>query len=151
MDGNNSQAANELGVMLARRGRVNEAHNVFVQAAQVRPDPATLNNLAVVQQHLGDTTSAQLTSQRAAALAASDPHRYSSQRLGGIQWVDNATFGKLGNQELSVASMYPAASNSVPQTLEPTPAPTVAKPTRPPVAPSPARTASRRKSGVWDF
>ncbi len=52
VDPRNNPAANELGVMLARAGKVNEAHTVLASAAMVRPTPALLNNLAQTKRML---------------------------------------------------------------------------------------------------
>ena len=46
IDQRNNPAANELGVMLARAGKIDQAHDVLAAAARVRPTPTLLNNLA---------------------------------------------------------------------------------------------------------
>ena len=54
----NFLAANELGVLLTRYGRLKEARTIFEQAVAVSDAPTTWRNLAAVCERLGDTTKA---------------------------------------------------------------------------------------------
>jgi tetratricopeptide (TPR) repeat protein len=57
-DSQNAAAANELGVLLAKRGRHSEAKAWLQHSAALLPDAAAYHNLAVVCDALGDAQSA---------------------------------------------------------------------------------------------
>lgn len=67
-DSTNYPAANELGVMLAKGGRLAEARDALQLSVNIQPTLAGLQNLARVQEKMGDTHGAQITSARAQAL-----------------------------------------------------------------------------------
>ena len=54
-DPNNARAANELGVLLARDGRFEEARDWLRHSARLKSQPETWHNLAVVYGRLGQT------------------------------------------------------------------------------------------------
>ncbi len=58
IDPRNASAANELGVMLAGRGRLREAAALFERSVSAVPTPAALENLATVYEQLGDPRAA---------------------------------------------------------------------------------------------
>lgn len=90
----NGRAANELGVMLARRGRLQDARNVLQQAA--RTEPTALINLSKVYGRMGDGRRSQQFAQQAQMVAARNPGVFQSGPASGVRWVDNTTFVKDG-------------------------------------------------------
>ncbi|MBM4091812.1 MAG: hypothetical protein FJ276_20650 [Planctomycetes bacterium] len=56
VDPTNHRAANELGVLLARFGQLEDARRVLQQSVAVCPEPEAWHNLSVVHQRLGETT-----------------------------------------------------------------------------------------------
>ena len=66
----NYLAQNELGVLLARYGRYQDACRILEQATQVHPLPATWQNLAVVYRELGLAERSEHADQQAQQLAA---------------------------------------------------------------------------------
>ncbi len=96
---NNAQAANELGVMLARRGRWRESYRALMKANEVAPTAASLTNLAKVEQQLGNAMGARYAAQQAIQLREVESQQPSG-RPGGIQWVDNATFNRTGSSDV---------------------------------------------------
>lgn len=90
VDPNNGRAANELGVMLARRGRLQEARNMFVQA--VSSQPTAVLNLSKVYRQLGDVHRAQQCTRQAQMIVAKNPAAFSRGPESGVRWVDHTTF-----------------------------------------------------------
>jgi len=48
-------AANELGVLLARHGRLSQAKAALLHSVKIEPQPAAWRNLAIVHHHLGES------------------------------------------------------------------------------------------------
>lgn len=92
VDADNYQAANELGVLLARCGRAADARNVLAHAAKPGGDPVVWHNLAVVYQQLGDTARAQQATQqwRQELSQRSDPA--GAHQSVDVRWVDPRQF-----------------------------------------------------------
>lgn len=86
----NGRAANELGVMLARRGRWQDARNVLHEAA--RSEPTALINLSKVYGRLGDNRRSQQFAQQARMVASRNPAAFQRGPASGVRWVDNTTF-----------------------------------------------------------
>gem|GEM_PF-1661515 len=59
-DPNNALAANEMGVLLARYGRLKASRELLLYSLRVAPLPATWHNLSVVHARLGERELAQL-------------------------------------------------------------------------------------------
>ena len=89
-DRRNYQAANELGVLLARYGRLPEARGVLLHGLSQRSQAAGWHNLAVVHQRLGES--------ELAARARYEWRRSGGQRqspmAASIQWVEPAAFAR---------------------------------------------------------
>lgn len=150
----NGRAANELGVVLARRGRLDEARQVLEHGIKTEPNPLAMANLARVYQHLGQPRAAQaiehqLGGTSEAVLVGS------TEGLGNITWVDPQTFSRMASEEglpplEPIAMTLPTsamASSSASSQSSPAP-------TRQPAMPSPSshvpRTASRpTNAGAW--
>ncbi len=139
---NNALAANELAVMLARRGRWQEARRALLKANQIAPTTASLTNLAKVEQQLGNVNGAQYASQQARRLREVEAQR-PNHRPSGIQWVDNGTFNRVASST-GGDDAYPVnqqVSHAGPMDAHP------------PVPPQSPRTAPHYQGAydVWDF
>ena len=77
-DPNNARAANELGVLLAREGRFEEARDWLRHSARLKSQPETWHNLAAVHGNLGETQLAAAARDQSVSLA-----RRQGQGAGG--------------------------------------------------------------------
>lgn len=90
----NYLAANELGVGLARAGRIEQAAAVLRTAASQPGAIATVHaNLAAVERRLGNEPIALAAMQASQALAASEQTAGEVSRRHGIEWVSPEAFG----------------------------------------------------------
>ncbi|MHB1034140.1 MAG: tetratricopeptide repeat protein [Pirellulales bacterium] len=117
----NYMAANELGVLLARYGRLNEARTALAYSVSVSPQLAAWQNLAVVHQQLGETALAQQARQRAMEAGASQIAAPAARATGArpaVQWIDPNQFAQSVNVTDGVAGTSgkapppPAAANA---------------------------------------
>jgi tetratricopeptide (TPR) repeat protein len=96
IDGSHYLAANELGVLLARFGRLREAREVFGHSLAIGALPVTWKNLADVHDRLGEVElahQARAEWQRTAQLAQSQtPNAFTTPNGLTVHWVDKATF-----------------------------------------------------------
>jgi hypothetical protein len=96
IDGRNYRAANELGVLLVRLGRLPEARAALMQSLAISPQPATWRNLAVVHRAMRENQLAEHASKEGQLLADRERQMgistdaYSSQ----VRWVDSETFAR---------------------------------------------------------
>jgi len=67
-DANNFASANELGVLLARQGQLEEAKRLLIHSVTLSPRRETWTNLATVHQRLGEARLAQLAASEAKIL-----------------------------------------------------------------------------------
>jgi hypothetical protein len=84
---NNHLAANELGVLICRSGRAEEATTLFQRTIDFAPSAVAYHNLAMAQQRLGrheQATANEMESQRLASLERS---RGEVSRRAGVKWV----------------------------------------------------------------
>jgi tetratricopeptide (TPR) repeat protein len=128
-------AANELGVLLARHGRLDEAKAALSHTLRIASLPSAWRNLSIVHHGLGEMELAGQADRqwRQAASAQSQPGA-ASQGSPAVHWVDPATFA-----QSTQASMDMPAPSKVNQ-------PAVA----PPVAPGDAAgTESGRGISSW--
>jgi len=91
---NNFLAANDLGVLLAKQGRFEEACEIFQTSVAVAPQPVTWENLAMVHQKLGEGSLAQ-QAQQEAQLA-----RYTTKvpsQHNFVSWLDVTSFAQMTN------------------------------------------------------
>ncbi|HUG69580.1 MAG TPA: hypothetical protein VMM76_17645 [Pirellulaceae bacterium] len=114
-DPGNYLAANELGVLLARYGKLHEARSVLQHAVALYPLPETWQNLSVVHQRLGE---ASLAAQSVAnwQLALQQSGNRSSPELADnrsmVQWVSPQVFGGQQPGSPNVPSMPAAVTQS---------------------------------------
>jgi tetratricopeptide (TPR) repeat protein len=92
----NFMSANELGVLLARFGRLNDARQALEQAVAASNSPTTWRNLAVVNERLGDPQKAMLCRQRSDT-AITQSRQTQTNNTGSqhpVRWVDPETFAQ---------------------------------------------------------
>ncbi len=128
----NWRAANELGVLLARGGRYEEAREWLRHSVAVKPTRESLNNLGKVYQCLGQRQEAVAAQRR--ALAAAPGTSFDQEPVSPVQWVDPATFVAAN---AAVSSQSPDA----------TPAGIVRRPTENDAVSPSGQTSSDAKSG----
>jgi hypothetical protein len=112
-------AANELGVLLCRNGRPEEAARLFEQANDQAPSATAYHNLAVAQEKLGYTSQAAANQQEADRLAAWERATGAVSRRAGVEWVPASQFA-----QVAPAPGLPTAQNApapIPYTAAPTP------------------------------
>ncbi|MFV1967473.1 MAG: hypothetical protein ACC628_18755 [Pirellulaceae bacterium] len=105
VDPTNYRAANELGVLLARFGQLEEARSVLQHSATMRPVAETWHNLSKVHERLGETNLAQRARYE---LSLAQQRTVTASGATGsslVQWVDPRTFSTMG---------YVGAPESVP-------------------------------------
>lgn len=88
----NPLAANELGVLLARAGRCEEARDWLIHSAKLSPLPATWHNLAVVHRRLGEAKLAAAAADEARVASKGRPIVPAAQQRPEVQWVDARVF-----------------------------------------------------------
>ncbi|HEV2973354.1 MAG TPA: hypothetical protein VGY55_25535 [Pirellulales bacterium] len=93
VDGRNFMAANELGVVLVRFGRLPEARAAFLHSLAISPQPIVWSNLAAVHQSLGENELAE-RARRSAIAAANQTGSGAALSAYDVQWVDPATFAR---------------------------------------------------------
>jgi Flp pilus assembly protein TadD len=84
-------AANELGVLLARHGRLRDAKAVLMHSVRIKPETSALHNLAIVHAELGEAVLAQQAEQQSQQLAGHLPAA-GAATAPGVQWVDPSAF-----------------------------------------------------------
>jgi hypothetical protein len=99
VDARNYLAANELGVLLARYGQLQEARQALVHSISTRPHAQGWQNLAIVHRRLGETELAKLAENERELIAKSPAAapRTSTDQL--IEWVDPTTFASRGTHQ----------------------------------------------------
>ncbi|MCE9546442.1 MAG: hypothetical protein K8T25_13125 [Planctomycetia bacterium] len=130
-DPDNPLAANELGVMLARAQRYEEARAVLQHSVAVVSMPEAWRNLARVHQALGETDLAQRAEQQAiqaqARLANGKAPSHPAMAHGAVRWMPPAQFAQMRTADTNPTPMpeskaaSPPAKTSAPQAAVPTP------------------------------
>ena len=118
VDANNYLAANELGVLLARYGRMQEAKQMLQHSASLSRKSEAWYNLSIVHRQLGEQAAAQqayVNYQAAASKNGEAPPQAPKPASGAIRWVDYETFARdSGPDELSMLATNPRRSASAP-------------------------------------
>lgn len=138
----NSMAANDLGVLLARYGRSSNARAMFERSLALHPQSTGWRNLAVVYGQLGQTALAERADHQAQQLDRQELARRKASPAssgGPVQWVDPRTFAQSSTSPLNPRDIAPTMPAVKPATANAS----VAKPRR---APTPAA-ASRMSWG----
>jgi tetratricopeptide (TPR) repeat protein len=84
---NNHLAANELGVLVCRNGRAEEAAALFMQTINFAPSAVAYHNLAIAQQRSGRLAEAAANEMESQRLAAMERERGDFSRRAGVRWV----------------------------------------------------------------
>ncbi len=118
-----SAAANELGVVLARHGKMLPAKQSFLHSLSCEPHAATWRNLAIVHRELDEPELAARAEQESRRLVALRPTGVRPNH--SVQWIDPQTFARTNRAEFDGAP-HPANPNG----SRPSPVPTPAVPAR---------------------
>ena len=117
-DPKNYMAANDLGVLLARSGRHQDAKTMLEHSLVSSPNPATLHNLAVVYEQLGRNDLAQQARARIQAMQkaqrGSAPGAEQASRRQ-VRWVTPQTFARSFAQTPTARQLSPARSPAPPR------------------------------------
>ena len=90
VDAKNYRATHELGVLLAKNGKLEDAKRMFLRSVAVSSQPITWRNLAAVHRQLGEGHLAQLAEKQSAVA-----QRHSNEPNGPIvAWVDPQSFAR---------------------------------------------------------
>jgi hypothetical protein len=122
-------AANELGVLLARCGRLAEAKAALLHSVQVGPQAVAWRNLAVVHWNLGEADlanranweAAQLAARAAGGLGGGQPQAVASANgpnetaTPHVRWLDPAAFASTSNGATQAPVAMTAAAASAAQ------------------------------------
>jgi tetratricopeptide (TPR) repeat protein len=103
-DGGNYQAANELGVLLARYGQLPEARRLLILSVSTRPQVETWQNLSVVHRRLGEFDLA-VRADHERQLLAKQLEQAADSSSDMIRWVDPQTFAASGGPEVPVPAL----------------------------------------------
>lgn len=98
-DGSNFQAANELGVLLARYGQLQEAKLLLVRSVRIRPQVETWHNLAVVHRRLGEVELARQADRERELLGQKSGGRTNAAASDAVRLVDARTFAAAAGGE----------------------------------------------------
>ena len=115
VDRRNYRAAHELGVLLARSGRLEESKEMFLHSIAVSPNQASWHNLSVVHAQLGEPQLAQGAQQEA---VNADRSGKTEKNIPQVDWVDAQTFSQSGTLP-EVPAEKPIAKPPVTATAEP--------------------------------
>lgn len=98
-----AMAANELGVLFARHGRLVEAKGALSHTLRVASLPAAWRNLSIVHHGLGELELAGQAEREWRQSAANQPHAGAvAQGTPAVQWVDPATFAQSTQSSMAV-------------------------------------------------
>jgi len=96
VDGRNYLAANDLGVLLVRMGRLTDAREAFLHSLSQQPQEQTWKNLSAVHRHLGESHLAEQAHQRADDLARAAQAQMAANGTttspNAVTWVDPSEF-----------------------------------------------------------
>lgn len=94
VDSTNVQAANELGVLLARLGQLNDARRALRHAVSIESRSEIWMNLAAVHQRLGERELAREARENGTRMASRRNEQEPRNHDAGIKWVDPKTFSE---------------------------------------------------------
>lgn len=111
----NYEAANELGVMLARYGQFGDAKRALLQGAEATSRPELWANLAAIHQRLGETHlahQARLEAEHARQLAQSQ--NAAQNKLDAVRWVSPEEMAAHGRRDGGLKQAQPPAETPAP-------------------------------------
>ena len=100
VDSANSLAANELGVLLARYGQLDDARRLLLLSISVHPQVETWHNLAAVHHRLGEEDLARRAESERELLAKATGRPAAKQANDMLRWVDPPTFAASGGKDI---------------------------------------------------
>ena len=109
----NYMAANDLGVLLVRSGKLEAAKGIFQYSLSLCPRSATMHNLAAVHGRLGDAAMAARLQNEAERIGQIESGRRKYEQIAGdtaIRWVDPQTFAQTAKD----APYLPSEKNQPP-------------------------------------
>ncbi|MBA2115463.1 tetratricopeptide repeat protein [Bremerella alba] len=108
IDGSNYEAANELGVLLARYGQLEDAKQALLQGVTAAPRAEIWQNLASVHQSLGEVEMA-----RRASIEAEAAHQFADANAGlaAVRWVSPQQMAQHGRGETGLKQSQPEATS----------------------------------------
>jgi len=136
VDPSHAAASNDLGVLLAKHGRLHEARSLLNKSVAMRPNAAGYHNLAVVNQRLGDAGVAS-TWRQAAYGNSNVPAAWANPAMTPwqqVQWLETSAFAQTSQ----------VVSDPAKPVAEPTPP---GAPTGPPL--QAARPSTVRNGARW--
>jgi tetratricopeptide (TPR) repeat protein len=116
----NPLALNDLGVLLARCGRYNEARPILEHSLARFPQSTGWRNLSTVYTQLGQTALAQQAAKQADQLREKElAQRQTSPTAGNgaVQWVNPETFARQSTNPLMTPSAIPTQAVAKPQAV----------------------------------
>ena len=116
-DSSHYRSANELGVLLAKSGHMENAKNVFKKSLRLRQMPETWGNLASVHQSLGEERLASLAALELQRMLKGPPIEQVDG--GSIRWVDPQEFGGPMPNETTIPNGPVASSAKKTETEKP--------------------------------
>lgn len=104
VDGSNYEAANELGVLLARYGQLEDAKQALLQGVNASPRPEIWQNLASVHQSLGEVEMA-----RRASLEAEAAQQFANMNAGldAVRWISPEQMAQHGRADAGLKQSQP--------------------------------------------
>jgi tetratricopeptide (TPR) repeat protein len=122
VDERNFMAANELGVLLARCGRYDDARAALAHSAAISPQPVVWRNLAAVHDQLGEASlaaQARAAAENTSRTAAASPTAAQALQQP-VVWLDPAAFAPSAQPHADLQRGQPAAAQPtpVPQTSD---------------------------------
>ncbi|MGE0607474.1 MAG: hypothetical protein AB7O62_10295 [Pirellulales bacterium] len=106
---NNPLACNELGVLLARGGRLEEAREWLIHSARISALPETWHNLSVVHGQLGEDQLAEAARQESQLASRGKPLARAGENRPDVKWVDAKVFAE---QNPNMDENMPAAPSA---------------------------------------
>lgn len=97
-DDRNFLAANELGVLMARYGQLQEARRLLVHSVSIKPQIEAWHNLSIVHERLGEADLARLAARERELLVDHSPR--GAAPSGSVEWVDAKTFAAAAGGEV---------------------------------------------------
>ena len=108
----NHLAANELGVLLVREGRVAEAARLFERTIDLAPSATVYHNLAIAQGKLGFHGHAAANEQESQRLATMERETGAVSRRAGIEWVTPDQMSGIAQPGLTPTAQVPPQPKS---------------------------------------
>jgi tetratricopeptide (TPR) repeat protein len=116
----NHLAANELGVLICRAGRPQEAVRLFQRAIDVSPSATAYHNLAMAQRRSGMHGESTANEQESQRLAAWERSQGDISRRAGVRWVATEDLARVSQPN---AWTVAAANSPAPQATPDQPSP----------------------------